>query len=479
MSQLHSFEARFQAALGRCLSLAERPVSGLCVALSGGLDSTLLLAAAAGAARRVHGLPVRALHVDHSLHPDSARWSEACLELSGRLEVPCVQLRVDARAARGESPEAAARTARHAAFAANLADSEMLLTAHHADDQLETILLQWLRGGGLRGLTGMPRLAPFAGGWQARPLLEFTRAEIRARAIEAGLEWLEDPSNLDTRYDRNYLRMEVLPAIRRRWPAAARTVARVAEYAAEAVASEEQQSERDLRALAVGLTLTVPALADLPPPRQLAVLRRWLRAQELPVPSAATLGALRHDMLSASADRIPCTCWPGAEVHRYRGRLFASPAGGAAGVPEGTWNVGQPYALPDGGRLELRAAPGPGLAAGRLPEQLEVRFRRGGEKFQPRGCGHRKDLRKWLQEQGVLPWLRGRIPLICSGGEILAVGDLAISGGQAATAGGTGWRVVWHGRPLLTEQEACALPLGRGAARRLAHGEVVGTQAIR
>ena len=421
---------------------------------------------------------MRALHVDHALHPDSARWSEACLELSERLGVPCVQMLVDARAAHGESPEAAARTARHSAFAANLADSEMLLTAHHADDQLETILLQWLRGGGLRGLAGMPRVAPFAGGWQARPLLDFTRAEIRAWAIEAGLEWLEDPSNLDARYDRNYLRLEVLPAIRRRWPAAARTVARVAEYAAGAVESEEQQSERDLRALAEGLTLRVPALAELPLPRQLAVLRLWLRAQDLPVPSAATLGALRHDMLRASADRNPCTNWPGAEVHRYRDRLFAGPAGSAAGVPDGTWNVAQPFVLPDGGRLELRAAPGPGPGRNCLPRELEVRFRRGGEKFQPRGAAHRKDLRKWLQEQGVLPWMRQRIPLICSGAEILAVGDLAISESHATAGGEPGWRLVWHGRPLLTEREACTTSVGRGVARR-APGEVVGTQVIR
>jgi tRNA(Ile)-lysidine synthase len=459
LSPLDPLETRFQAELERCLSLAGRPVAGLCVALSGGLDSTLLLAAVAGTAGTSHGLQVRAMHVDHGLHPDSARWSEACRELCGRLSVPCVQLLVDARAARGESPEAAARAARYAALAGQLGDSEMLLTAHHADDQLETILLQWLRGGGLRSLAGMPRLAPFAGGWQARPLLGFTRAEIRAWAIEAGLEWLEDPSNLDTRYDRNYLRSEVLPAIRGRWPAAARTVARVAEYAAEAVESQQEQSELDLQALAVGLTLPVSGLADLPLPRQLAVLRCWLRAQGLPVPSAATLGALRHDMLRASADRNPCTNWSGAEVRRYRGRLYAGPGRSAAGVLEGPWTIGQPYALPDGGWLELR-------------------LRRGGEKFQPQGSTGRKDLRKWLQEQGVLPWQRGRIPLICSGGEILAVGDLAVSEAHAATAGEAAWQVLWHGRPLLTEQEACAMPLGRGAAGE-APGEVVGTQPIR
>jgi tRNA(Ile)-lysidine synthase len=464
LSPLHSFESRFQAALERCLSLAGRPVSGLCVALSGGLDSTVLLAAVAGPARTAHGLPVRVLHVDHALHPDSERWSEACLELSERHAVPCAQLRVDARAARGESPEAAARAARYAAFAANLADSEMLLTAHHADDQLETILLQWLRGGGLRALAGMPRLASFAGGWQGRPLLGFTRAEIRAWAVDAGLAWLEDPSNLDTRYDRNYLRKEVLPPIRRRWPAAARTVARVAEYAAEAVESEDEQSERDLRALAEGLTLPVSGLAGLPLPRQLAVLRCWLRAQDLPVPSAATLGALRDDMLRASVDRNPCTNWAGAEVRRYRGRLFASPGGDAAGVLEGPWSIEQPFALPDGGRLELRAGPGPGLSRGRLPRELEVRLRRGGEKFQPRGSVHRKDLRKWLQEQGVLPWLRSRIPLICSGGEIVAIGDLALSEAYFAAAGEPAWQLVWHGRPLLTEQQARATPLGGNPA---------------
>jgi tRNA(Ile)-lysidine synthase len=203
------------------------------VALSGGLDSSVLLAALAAAPLRA---PLRAIHVDHHLHPDAAHWARHSVELAVRLGVACEVVRVQARPEPGESPEAAARAARYDALGRLLRPSEVLLTAHHGDDQLETVLLQWLRGGGLRALAGMPAVGRFADrGWHARPLLGFTRAELQDWAVSQRLEWLEDPSNLDPRFDRNYLRLEVLPALRRRWPAAAVTVGRVAAQAAEAL----------------------------------------------------------------------------------------------------------------------------------------------------------------------------------------------------------------------------------------------------
>jgi tRNA(Ile)-lysidine synthase len=446
---------RLSTALRDCLRDAGRPVTGLCVALSGGLDSTALLAALVRAREALPAPVLRAVHVDHGLHADSPLWSEACARLAASLAVPFVQLVVDARPGPGESPEAAARRVRYASLAQRLGSDEMLLTAHHADDQLETVLLQWLRGGGLRAVAGMPRIAVFAGGWHARPLLGVTRAELEAWAEAEGLPWLEDPSNLDLRYDRNFLRLEVLPAIRRRWPSAARTVGRVAAQAAEALEVERDIAASDLAHLRTGDTLSLPRLRALPAARQRWVLRAWLRGLGLPVPSARTLAALRHDMLEAAADRVPCVDWPGVRVHRYRAALHAErsgPCGASLGLSN--WSTGEPLDLGPLGRLELRPAQGVGLSRARLPADLQVRLRGPGEVFRPAGSALRRPLGKWLQEHGVLPWWRDRIPLVCADGVIVAVGDLAYGAEYVAAVDEPSWRVAWQGRPHLTEAEA-------------------------
>jgi tRNA(Ile)-lysidine synthase len=448
--------ARLASALDDCLVGVARPASGLCVALSGGLDSTVLLAGLVRARADSAWPPLRAAHVDHGLHADSATWADRSALQAMGLGVPLVRLSVDARPAAGESPEAAARKARYAALAGCLEPGEVLLTAHHADDQLETVLLQWLRGGGLRSVAGMPAVAAFAAGWHARPLLGFSRAELHAWARESGLAWLEDPSNLDRRFDRNYLRLEVLPVLRRRWPAAARTVGRVALQAAEALEVEAAVAGSDLSAVEDGGAISLERLHDLPEPRQRRVLRAWLRRAGLPLPSARTLAALLHDVTRSADDRVPCVNWRGARVYRYRGRLFGtSGCDEATGVPSGgTWHQGTAFDLGSLGRLELRAATGIGLSRARLPPELQVAWRATGELFRPAGAGHRRPLRKWLQQRGVLPWLRGQIPLVIAHGEIVAIGDLAYGHGFHAQPGEPSWVIEWQGRPVLTEQEA-------------------------
>lgn len=459
---------RLSEALEQCLGALDRPPTGLCVALSGGLDSTVLLAALARL-RDGGGLaPIRAVHVNHGLHSDAADWAQASGELATRLGVACDQLVVDARHRPGESPEAAARVARYGALAKGLRHGEALLTAHHADDQLEGILLQWLRGGGLRAVAGMARVAPFAAGWHLRPLLGFTRAELRAWGEGVGLGWLEDPSNRDTRFDRNYLRQEVLPAIRRRWPAAARTVGRVAGQAADALAIESWLASADLAGAARGEALSLVALEALPTPRQNLVLRAWLRRLGLPVPSERTLVALRHDMLESADDRVPSVDWPGARVFRYRRHLHATSRESAAGsVVAGDWNVGTVFDLGSLGRLHLLPSEGAGLRRDGLPAVLRVGARQGGEVFRAAGATHRRPLRKWLQERGVLPWRREQIPLVSIGGEIAAIGDLAFGGAHAARPGEPSWRIAWESRPALTEAEAFGSVevAGRGALR--------------
>lgn len=455
---------RLQAALAATLAGLTGPSTGCCVALSGGLDSTALLVALARLRSAGTLPPLRVLHVDHGLHADAAQWSRHCADLATRLGLDCVVLRVDAAAARGESPESAARAARYAALGTHLARGEVLLTAHHADDQLESVLLQWLRGGGLRALAGMPPLARFGPGWHARPMLGFTRDAIERWARELGLAWLEDPSNADRALDRNYLRHEVLPVLRARWPAATRTVARVAEQAAEALALQRLDAAAELARVAEGVTLPLGPMRSMTAPRQRRLAREWLRAQGLPLPSAATLEALCRNMLEAAADRVPETRWAGVVVRRYRGRLYAERAAMRpdSWVP-GEWHPGQVFDLGEFGRLEWRPAGNAGGNAGidleRLPSPLHVGPRAPGAWFQPAGSSHRRELRKWLQERGVLPWRRIDLPVVTVQGEIVAVAPLGWAARFAAAPGGAAWSVEWIGRPVLTEEEALRAPL--------------------
>lgn len=453
---------RLQAALSAALAGLASPPTGYCVALSGGLDSTVLLVALAQL-RAGGALPaLRALHVDHGLHADAAQWSRHCADLAARLGLECGVLRVDAAPARGESRESAARAARYAALATGLAADEVLLTAHHADDQLEGVLLQWLRGGGLRALAGMPSLARFGAGWHARPLLGFTRAELEGWARQRGLAWLDDPSNADRTLDRNYLRHEVVPRLRARWPAAPCTVARVAEQAAEALDLQRQDAAAELAGIVEGVTLPLGPLRGMAAPRQRRLLRAWLSALGLPLPPSATLEALRRNMLEAAADRLPETRWPGVVARRYRDRLHAEPTTRRDDAwSAGEWPARHDFDLGALGRLQWRPADAGGIDLARLPAPLRVEPRPPGAWFQPAGSAHRRELRKWLQERGVLPWRRAGLPVVTLDGEIIAVAELGCAARYAVAPGGAGWRVAWIGRPLLTEEEALRSPLVR------------------
>ncbi len=435
---------------------SQQRAPALCIALSGGLDSTVLLVALAQLARQGR-LPgqLRALHVDHGLHADSAQWASACGELAQAYGVAFDDVRVAVPRVAGQSPEAAARDVRYAALAERLEPGGILLTAHHADDQLETILLQWLRGGGLRSIAGMAPLGRFgASSWHARPLLEFTRDELAAWAAQQGLHWQDDPSNLDRRFDRNYLRLEVLPVLRERWPAVAATAGRVADFARDALAAEAAGVAEDLPRVLAGTALELDSLLTLPEPRQRAVLRAWLAGLGLPPASARTLAALRRDMVIAAADRLPETSWQGAVVRRYRGRLYAEAAGNVEPT-EGRWrpSQGDTYLWSSGSSITLLPDVGVGFSPERLPAQLDVRRRSGGEAFLPAGSSHHRPLRKWLQERDVLPWRRQNLPLLFAGERLAAVADLGVAAEFAARSGEPSWRIAWSRRGAVTEAD--------------------------
>ncbi len=418
----------------------------LSLALSGGLDSSVLLHALAALAAR-ESLALRALHVDHGLQPASANWSAACREGCRALGVELEVIELSLRPARGESVEALARERRYAALAARLAVGERLLTAHHRDDQLETVLIQLLRGAGVAGLAAMPVRAALGRGWQLRPLLDVGRDELAAYSARHGLAWQADPMNESARFDRAYLRSRVLPALRERWPAAAETVSRASRHFAEASRLLAEVAAADARGTLDGGRLVLEGLAALSRDRQVNVLRWWLRQAGLRLPPAARLDAALPAFFAARADGAPLMRWDGGEVRRYRGRLYAmAPLPGRVAQPR---DAGLPIELGIGlGRFRLVAGHGGGLRHAALAG-TSIRFRAGGERLKPHPARPRKRLKDLCQEAGIVPWMRERLPLVFVGDRLAAVGDLWIDADFAAGIGEPALRPVWEKRPRI------------------------------
>ena len=300
------------------------PHTPLCVALSGGVDSTALLAALAAIHPRPAG--VRALHVDHGLRAASHAWAQHCRDLARRLHVPLHVLTTKVKRSRGASLEATARDARYRLLTSALQPGEVLLLAHHADDQLETVLLQLLRGSGLPGIAAMPAMAPFASGFLARPLLSRSRAELEAWVRGQGLTWIEDDSNADETLNRNYLRRRILPLIRERWPGSATAVARSARHAAEAQSLLDKLARDDIERASYGESLSVKALRALPADRLNNALRFWITRAGARAPDTRRLEEIAGPLMTARDDANPFVEWGdgAARVQRHNDLLALS-----------------------------------------------------------------------------------------------------------------------------------------------------------
>ena len=421
------------------------PAGPVCVAFSGGLDSTVLLHwLAAQPALRARGL--RAVHVHHGLQAQADDWAAHCAARCAALGVALEVLRVRVDRASGLGPEAAARQARRAAFAAVLRAGEWLALAHHRDDQAETFLLRALRASGPDGLAAMRPLRPFAAGMLWRPLLGTPRAALLAWARAQGLHWIEDPSNADTGLDRNFLRHRLLPLLRERWPQAEAAFARSAGLCADAGDLLDAADDAALAACTVDAgTLQVPALRRLPAARRARVLRRWIERLRLPPLPAAGLAAIERDLHAARGDARARFDWHDASVRRWRGLLHAGR--GRAPLPadwQCDWDGSAPLPLPGGGRLLLVPHGGGDLAH----RPMRAHARRGGERILLPGRGHSHALKHVLQQRDVPPWRREQLPLLSDpDGTLLAAGDIALSARLDAWLREHALQVHWHDAP--------------------------------
>ena len=416
----------------------------LVVGYSGGLDSTVLLHRLA-AEPAVRGRGLRAIHVHHGLHPAAADWAAHCMRQAQSLDVPLQVLDVQVHRDTGSGLEAAARDARYAAFSAALEPGDLLLTAHHLDDQAETFLLRALRASGPDGLGAMRALRPLGDAWQWRPLLDLPRGTLLAYAQTHGLEWIEDPSNALPDPDRNFLRLQVLPLLRQRWPHAAASLARSAALCAQtdAMLAEEDAALLRLHAGDDHRTLRVPALLVLPAARRARVLRHWIRALGLPPLPALGVEQIERDLLGARADAEARFAWSGARVLRWRDFLHADhlrdPLPAEWSVE---WDGCIPLALPDGGTLSLRGETG--IASVGFDAPVRVHARRGGERITLPGRSHSHPLKHVLQDRNVPPWRRAQLPLLSAAdGQLLAAADVAWSQDLARWLHGRGWHLAW------------------------------------
>ncbi|MCC5794385.1 MAG: tRNA lysidine(34) synthetase TilS [Chromatiales bacterium] len=439
------------ALLSRALAAdisARRPIA---VAFSGGRDSTVLLHALS-VLREQQGFPLRALHVRHDLQPDAGNWAAHCARFCERLGLPFSCLPVHVPRDDGTGLEAAARRVRYAALAEALAADELLLTAHHRDDQVETLLMHLRRGSGATGLAGIAPRARLGTGELARPLLELARGELADWAERHRLSWVEDPSNQDVGPDRNFLRHEILPLIERRWPEFSSGVARSAAWQREARGLLEGLAAADAAQLLDGeRRVDVDGLAVLEPARRRLLLRWLCRRERLPLPPATALASGLDALLRAGADRQPLLTWPGAELRRYRGRLYLiATQDPATAPPPGRLYPGAQVELGGRrGRLHLAEGLRGGLDPRLADSGLELRFRRGGERLRPVGSAHQRPLKLLFQEYGLVPWMRQEVPLLYAGERLVAVAHLWLAADACVTPERSGLVPVWTGHGQL------------------------------
>lgn len=409
MSARQGLEASLAAALA---ALPQRP-AGLLAGFSGGLDSSVLLHLLA----RLQVPGLRALHVHHGLQTQADTWALHCQQQCRHLGVPLIVEKVEVNAA-GKGPEAAARHARHAAFARHMQPGEVLVLGHHLDDQAETFLLRALRGAGPDGLAAMRPWRAFPPGWLWRPLLETTRSQLLAEARRLGIDWVDDPSNQSLDFERNWLRQEIMPRLAQRLPQAARNLARAAHLQAQALPLLQQGD------LACALPADTPylPLAELrarPPAQAARLARQWIADRGLPPLPARGVDWLLAELASDANDRQSQLHWGGVCLRRWRDGLH--PVLPYPALPDTLcldWDGRQPLCLPNGLVWTLQGATG-------FDQVLQVRARQGGEKIRLPGRQHHHLLKHALQAAGIPPWQRPALPLLgTQEGTVLAFADI-------------------------------------------------------
>jgi tRNA(Ile)-lysidine synthase len=398
------------------------------VGYSGGVDSHVLLHLCTSI-KMLEG-KITAVHVHHGLQAEAQSWVEHCQKIAEQLGVGFTLLEVDATANAGESPEEAARNARHNALKTLIDVDDALLIGQHREDQLETVLLQLFRGAGLRGLSGIPESIFFGQGTMLRPLLNVAKQDVNAYAKANNLQWIEDPSNQQNDYDRNYLRNVVIPLLKQRWESCDKTVARSAKHCAEAQVIVSAVADELFYPVfsKSSKTLCVTQLLAHKNPRQHLIIRHWFQSLGLRMPAQAFIERIQTEVIAAREDSDPVLAGQGFVIRRYRDRLYCLKQAEQEPLQDMNWPAGETainFAIHRSLSYSISSA---GILHDKWHKaKVTVKFRSGGEKIRLPNRKEHHTLKNLFQEAGIPPWEREMIPLIYLDNKLAAVGDLWIS----------------------------------------------------
>lgn len=435
--QLHTF-------LTNHLKLNQR----LLLALSGGLDSCVLLFLLHEAKRSIP-FELYAMHVHHGLSPSADKWAEFCEQQCQQLQVPLQVVHVNVAKDSGSGIEGAARQARYKAlFGYKLygTSPDFIVTAHHQDDQAETLLLQLFRGAGVKGLSSMAAVDHTRR--LLRPLLNISRKDLQDYATQHAIHWCEDESNDNTHYERNFVRHEVMTTLESRFPAIKSVIARAASHLAEANDLLDTLAAIDTESLLQNNSLCLQGLAKLDLPRAKNSLRWWLAQNRLIMPSAERLNEMLTQLLNAKPDanlsiQVQSSESQALSIKRYQQRAYLC-RHYVTQPFDLVWNGEQELMLPDGGKLLFRQVKGAGLAVKLGMTKLRITNRDGGERFKPNFLRPTRTLKHLLQEANIPPWQREHLPLIYWQDTLACVPGIGVACELQAAENESGIEISWQ-----------------------------------
>ncbi len=437
MDDTQNIEAIFSKEIG---SLVSRK---FLLAFSGGVDSVVLLDLLVNVLKESDAL--RIIHINHNLNEHSNDWAQFSSEICEKYDLPLICESVEPKR-HGKGLEADARELRYQSFRDVIQDDEYLLTGHHQDDQMETLLYRIFRGTGIDGLMAIRREIKFGKGFLYRPMLNISREKIEEYAQLKNLKWIYDSSNDDSSYDRNFLRKDIIPLIKKRWPSVENKVSRLSVIAEQNQLLLNELATEDVGQLKNYNHLDIETLSEKSYPRIINIFRFMIKKNNMSVPSMQVLNEGIKTLMH-SKSKSPSMTWNDNTIRRYKHRLYF--LNSALNSPndlsnEMSWDIKKTINLGKNlGSIQARFLNGEGISLNRCPSNLAIKYRKGGEEIKPSGHKITKSLKNLFQENNVLPWVRDKIPLIYVDQELISVGDLWFNQDFKASANEDGFLITW------------------------------------
>ena len=413
------------------------------LAFSGGVDSVVLLDLLVNVLKESDAL--RIIHINHNLNEHSNDWAQFSSEICEKYDLPLICESVEPKR-HGKGLEANARELRYQSFRDVIQDDEYLLTGHHQDDQMETLLYRIFRGTGIDGLMAIRREIKFGKGFLYRPMLNISREKIEEYAQLKNLKWIYDSSNDDSSYDRNFLRKDIIPSIKKRWPSVENKVSRLSVIAEQNQLLLNELATEDVGPLKNYNHLDIETLSEKSYPRIINIFRFMIKKNNMSVPSMQVLNEGIKTLMH-SKSKSPSMTWNDNTIRRYKHRLYF--LNSALNSPndlsnEMSWDIKKTINLGKNlGSIQARFLNGEGISLNRCPSNLAIKYRKGGEEIKPSGHKITKSLKNLFQENNVLPWVRDKIPLIYVDQELISVGDLWFNQDFKASANEDGFLITW------------------------------------